>query len=86
MQYLLVCDCLQSFWKDERGSAAMDNMVLAASAVAYALAAGFDAMTAVADYSDDVALCIKRQKNTLKRDDWDYQKKLQKMGVRCGRI
>jgi len=76
----------REFWQDESGTAAVDNMVLAASVVSYALAFAHDTLTAVADHGDDVALCLKRQSKVLKKDDWDYQKKLEKMAVRCGKI
>lgn len=86
--YTLSCATasLRQFLRDEDGTAAMDNMVLMGSAVAWALAAAHDTLTAVADHSDDVALCMKRQSKVLQKDNWDYQKKLDKMAVRCGRI
>lgn len=82
----LITEQLTTFWADERGTAAMDNMVLIGSTLIWAMSFAYDTATAVAEVGDDVALCMKRHGKALNRDDWDYEKKLRKMATRCGRI
>ena len=77
---------LVRFWSDESGTAAMDNVVLMGSTLIWAMSFAYDTAVAVADVGDDVKLCMKRQGKALNRDDWDYDKKLKKMAVRCGKI
>ncbi len=78
---------LAQFCADERGTATVDFVVFTSSFAALAVATAIDAMEAVDGHADDLTLCIKRQKNTLKNSHkWDYQTSLNKMQKRCGRI
>lgn len=75
------------FRRRESGAVTVDWVVLTAAMLGLAIVALNAAGGGVADASTDVKKCLKRQKNVLlKKDGWDYDKRMRVAARRCGRL
>jgi len=73
------------FVQDRSGAVTVDFVILVAAGIGLAFTLASSIAYATRDASNDVARCVKIQKNITKRDI-PYKTKLKRMNRRCGRI
>ncbi|MDJ0825174.1 MAG: hypothetical protein QNJ16_06705 [Rhodobacter sp.] len=75
------------FARGEAGAVTVDWVVLTAAMLSLAIVAINTAAGGVDNASTDVKKCLKRQANVLlKKESWDYDRRMRVAARRCGRL